>query len=1058
MINQQFLTVTPDTPLIDTVTQMANADEGVLASCVLVVNHDALVGILTAWDVVRLISHHTSLEDVVAKDAMTHPVITLAEADLDHLCKTPSVFYQQQVRHLPVVNQQEAPIGVITPASIQRALPLSNLEKLRHVGDVMTTQFVAVGIDTAIIDLTQLMTDQRLNGVVVVSSKPNGDRSPIGIVTSQDIVRFRACGLPLKSTVEAVMHPLTVQLRTANSLWLAHQEMRQQQLPCLPIVNGDGVLLGVISDMDILRASDPTERYQSGRQVQQSMQQLKVDRLHVLQHRALELERLVQERTAQLEEQAKCDRLLAATTMQIHQSLDLHTILSTTVSEVRRLLNADRTIICRFDVSNPADQYNPVTEGIIAMESVLPAWESMTGHAIPCSCFDPYWFSAYRNGHSRVINDIYRAGLPQSYVDLMTQFQVRSSLIVPIVMGKRLATLPIASNTATDDTQQPLPAVSAHPSAPADLWGLLIVHQCASHRQWKTWEVNLLEQLTKQVSIAIHQSELHQQVQTELQERRRVEAELANILRNLEQTVQERTASWQEVADRLILEIAERKRAETELQHTTDHLRAVLDAVPGLVFWVTADLRYLGVNRHMADTFNLPPVEFVGQPVGFLHLGSQLTDLLADFFASPRSTINQEIEISFNGNCHAYLIVAQKYNNNQAAIVVGIDITDHKRAGMALQASEAKFRDLVEQTNDWVWEIDLGLNFTYVNPRVYDITGYDQTEILGRSMIDFMPDDETVRMHTLLSYHIHHHQPFSQIEATFIHKAGQTIVLEISGTPVLNTDGKPQGYRGITRDITERKQVERDIRKALTKEKELNELKTRFITIASHEFRTPLTSILASAESIERYYTKWPMSKQITVLRRIQSAAKHMAVLLNDVLLVGKAEAGKLSCNLGILNVEDFCADLIDEVCPENQQTQRIKFTSCGDCTNLLLDEKLLRHILTNLLSNALKYSPPDTVVQLTLSCNDSQVVFQVHDQGIGIPANDQKRLFESFHRGANVGNIPGTGLGLTIVKNAVKAHGGEITVSSQAGIGTTFTVLIPQTQGATTSEKDSGN
>lgn len=1039
---------------------MGNADEGVLASCVLVVDSGALVGILTAWDIVRLTSHHASLEYMAVKNAMTHPVITLAATDLEYLRKTPSVFYQQQVRHLPVVNQEETPIGVITPTSIQQALHLSNLEKLRHVGDVMTTQFVAVGLDTNIMSLTQLMTDQRLDGVMVVSVTPHGDRLPVGIVTSQDIVRFRACRLPLNSTVEAVMHPLAVQLQSTNSLWLAHQEMRQQQLPCLPVVNGDGVLLGVISDMDILRASDPTEQYQSSWQVQQSMQQLKVDRLHVLQHRALELERLVQERTAQLEEQAKCDRLLATTTMQIHQSLDLHTILSTTVSEVRRLLNADRAIICRFDPSNHADQHKPAIDGFVVMESVSPAWQPMTGNIIPCSCFDPYWLSAYGNGHSRVINDIRHAGLPQSYVDLMTQFQVRSSLIVPIVMSKRLASRYLASSQAPDHVQQPSPAISASPSALAEpyLWGLLIVHQCANHRQWKTWEVNLLEQLTKQVSIAIHQSELHQQVQVELQERRRVEAELADILKNLEQTVQERTASWQEVADRLILEIAERKRAETELQRTSDQLRAVLDAVPGLVSWVTADLHYLGVNRHLADTFNLLPREFVGQPMGFLNRSSQLTDFLADFFASPRSTINQEMKLSVHDSYRDYLIVAQKYNHDQAAVVVGIDITDHKQAGMALQASEAKFRDLVEQTNDWVWEIDLNLNFTYVNPRVYDITGYGQMEILGRSIIDFMPNDETVRVHTVLSHHIHHRQPFSQIEAMFIHKTGQTIVLEISGTPVLNTDGQLQGYRGITRDITERKQVERNIRKALTKEKELNELKTRFITMASHEFRTPLTSILASAESIERYHTKWSISKQITVLRRIQSAAKHMAALLNDVLLVGKADAGKLSCNLGILNVEDFCADLIDEVCPENQQTQRVEFTSCGDCTNLLLDEKLLRHILTNLLSNALKYSPLDTVVQFRLSCDDNQVVFQVHDQGIGIPVDDQKRLFESFYRATNVGNIPGTGLGLTIVKNAVKAHGGKITVSSQAGIGTTFTVLIPRTQGATTSEKDSGN
>ncbi len=163
-----------------------------------------------------------------------------------------------------------------------------------------------------------------------------------------------------------------------------------------------------------------------------------------------------------------------------------------------------------------------------------------------------------------------------------------------------------------------------------------------------------------------------------------------------------------------------------------------------------------------------------------------------------------------------------------------------------------------------------------------------------------------------------------------------------------------------------------------------------------------------------------------------------------------------MECKPGILNLEEFCTDLVEEVCINSLDTCRIHFTSAGDCTHLLLDEKLLRHILTNLLSNALKYSPPDATVQLMLNCENDRVVLAVTDQGIGIPLDDQKRLFESFHRAANVGNIPGTGLGLTIVKNAVKAHGGKIMVSSQLGGGTTFTVSIPFTKGDNTNEKNS--
>ncbi len=1051
LINSQFLTTEPDTPLLDVIALIGKDNQTALSSCILIVEDTILTGILTAWDIVCLVTHQTSLEGVVAGDIMSHPVITLAEDDLEHLRRTPSVFYQHQIRHLPVINQQGIPVGVITPDSLQQVLQPSNLPKLLQVGDVMTTECICIHANDSIANLAQLMTAQRSDVIMVVTGDVTCNRIPVGFTTAWDVVRLQARGLSLNYiTVQTVMHPLSMHLSPSDSLWFAHQEMQQQQVPCLPILDDQGTLLGLISDLDLLRAGDPAAIYRSKWQLQRSMQQLKTDRVHVLQHRRTsELERLIRDRTAQLEEQSKCDRLLAATTLRIHQSLDLQDILFTTVSEVRQLLQTDRAIICRLD---------PEKGDSVVVESVLPGWTPMLGRTIQSMHVYDHWLEAYRNGHIQVIEDVYNAGLDPQHVENLAQFQVRAMLIVPIVMSRATREMGRGGDGKTE-ASLPISPPSAPSPPDSYLWGVLIAHHCTQTRRWQQWEISLLEQLTKQVGIAIHQSELHQQVQTELQERRRIEAELASILNNLEQTVQERTASWQEVADRLILEIAERKRAEAELTQTSDQLLAVLDAVPGMVSWISSDLNYLGVNRHLADAFNLPPSEFIGKPVGFLYQSSRFTDFLQQFFASSSPTIVQDIVLEeTDDTIHNYLVVAQKYNQNQAAVVVGIDITEHKQAGKALQESEAKFRDLVEQTNDWVWELDLNLHFTYVNPRVSDLIGYEPEEVLGYSMVDFMLTDEAVRLHTVLDYCIHQKEAFSQIETTLIHKAGHPIVLEISGMPVFDPHGTLQGYRGITRDITERKQVELNIRKALTKEKDLNELKTRFISMASHEFRTPLTAILASAESLERYRDKWTASKQQTVLQRIQSAAKHMTGLLNDVLLVGKADAGKLECKLGILNLEEFCADLVEEVCIGNSNTCRIHFTSSGNCTHLLLDEKLLRPILTNLLSNALKYSPVDSTVRFTLSHEDDRVIMQVIDQGIGIPLDDQKRLFESFHRATNVGNIPGTGLGLTIVKNAVKAHGGKVTVSSQLGAGTTFTVSIPLTKGGNTNEKDSCN
>jgi signal transduction histidine kinase len=238
--------------------------------------------------------------------------------------------------------------------------------------------------------------------------------------------------------------------------------------------------------------------------------------------------------------------------------------------------------------------------------------------------------------------------------------------------------------------------------------------------------------------------------------------------------------------------------------------------------------------------------------------------------------------------------------------------------------------------------------------------------------------------------------------------------------------------------------LEVELRQALAQEKELSELKSRIITTISHEYRTPLTTIASSAELLEVYGHKWDNDKQLKHFQRIQSAIKHMTALVDDVLFVNKAEFEKLEFNPAPLNLVAFINELIDELRSTVSDKYNLTFTSVGKFTNADLDEKLLRQIFTNLISNALKYSPDGGKVQVRLTCEENNVIFQVQDEGIGIPIEDQQKLFESFARASNVGAIAGTGLGLSIVKKCVNLHGGQITVESEVSAGTTFTVSLP--------------
>jgi predicted ATPase/signal transduction histidine kinase len=227
-------------------------------------------------------------------------------------------------------------------------------------------------------------------------------------------------------------------------------------------------------------------------------------------------------------------------------------------------------------------------------------------------------------------------------------------------------------------------------------------------------------------------------------------------------------------------------------------------------------------------------------------------------------------------------------------------------------------------------------------------------------------------------------------------------------------------------------------------EKEMNEMKSRFLSIASHEFRTPLTTILGTSDLIKHYGQNWTQDKRITYLERINNNVQNMVGLLDEILFLSKGEAGKTEIRLELINLIEFCQESVDSAQLGAKSGQTINFSFPDKSVNVSLDRKLLQHILVNLLSNAVKYSFPESVVRFDLLFENDEITFQIQDKGIGIPEEDLNQLFESFHRAKNVGKLPGSGLGLSIVKQSVNLHGGKINVQSQENVGTTFTVVIP--------------
>ena len=245
-------------------------------------------------------------------------------------------------------------------------------------------------------------------------------------------------------------------------------------------------------------------------------------------------------------------------------------------------------------------------------------------------------------------------------------------------------------------------------------------------------------------------------------------------------------------------------------------------------------------------------------------------------------------------------------------------------------------------------------------------------------------------------------------------------------------------------EVMARERAEEELRLALNAEKELNQLKSSFVSMVSHEFRTPLEVILSSSHILDRYLERLTPEKRHEQLRAIRKSVHRMSDLMEDVLMLGKMEAARMTCSPAPVDLAAFCRRCVDEIECATQSVCPIHLTTDGVSRDATADEGLLGHIVLNLLSNAVKYSPPGNAVAFLAFRDGLNARFLVRDAGHGIPAADLPRLFTAFYRAPNVSQIPGSGLGLVIVKRCVELHGGEIHCESTEGKGTTFTVTLP--------------
>ena len=407
-----------------------------------------------------------------------------------------------------------------------------------------------------------------------------------------------------------------------------------------------------------------------------------------------------------------------------------------------------------------------------------------------------------------------------------------------------------------------------------------------------------------------------------------------------------------------------------------------------------------------------------------------------------------------------------------------------------LQFDRTHMTSLFENATEGILLTDTSGNIILANPSAEFIFRYDKDELIGKSVEQLIP----------AKFHAHHGQlrkGFYKVPANrtmgsgrdlfAIRKDGSEFPVEVSLSHY--TRNNELFVIAFVVDITERKETERNIRQkqqelekitaemqflntqleakveertvilkealekleesqdelneALAKERQLNELKSRFVSMASHEFRTPLTTILSSATLASKYTDTSDQDKRKKHIDKIKDAVRHMNELLEDFLSLGKLEENKVMISVTSFNVNEFIEEVTEEMKAQAKTGQKIRIYSEGDPV-FATDKRLLKNTMINLLSNAIKFSEEDTCIEVTVMNKAKKLSISVKDTGIGIPDEDIPHLFDNFYRAKNAGNIQGTGLGLPILKRYLDLMNGTIEVDSRLEKGSTFTITLP--------------
>ncbi len=511
-------------------------------------------------------------------------------------------------------------------------------------------------------------------------------------------------------------------------------------------------------------------------------------------------------------------------------------------------------------------------------------------------------------------------------------------------------------------------------------------------------------------------------------------------------------------------DITKRKQSEEFLKKQKDEFETIFNLVPAQIWFKDTHNNFIRVNSQVCQDIGITNDKIEGRSAEelFPAFARQYyeDDLTVINSGKPKLGIIEQMNTATgniiwlsadkipvfgeDGEVNGIILFAQNITERKRAEEELLKYKDHlldmvNERTSELEQSRETFRALTENTKDVIIRVNDRFQFLYANAALGDIFGIPAKEYIGRTLSEIgFSKNITEGLESLLKK-VFETKKSDRIEF----QLPNGIWGDLIAIPEFDIDGNVCSIIISARDITEFKKLQLEIEDALEKEKELNQLKNRFISMISHEYRTPLTSILSSAEILELGDEKYTKEKKKIHFARIQKNVDYLINMIDEVLYANRIDSNRIELSFQKINLADFCTEIFDEMKGLYPGIKScIKIDLIKDYYNI--DTDIMKKILVNLISNAYKYNIEKGNVDFIINSETDKLVFKITDTGIGIPEDEQKNVFEPFARMSNVQHIKGTGLGLSIVKKSIEQLGGTIAFTSKKGEGTTFTVTIP--------------